>query len=163
LIHYIICIFLKKKYWSYCPVKTRRPVQTVPSRPDPFLIQYLDGTRARSGIYVAVNVCVRADGLRQARMWKSSQSHVCPDCKFSIALNDVGAEVFVGVSLVHCNFTVKDTHCESLHVCCIGTMLELIIINCNMYGLIYNKYILYNGPSNYIHYEVIKLCIINRV
>jgi hypothetical protein len=42
-------------------------------------------------------------------------------------------------------------------------MLELIIINYNMYGLIYNKYILYNGLSNHIRYEVIKLCIINRV
>jgi hypothetical protein len=42
-------------------------------------------------------------------------------------------------------------------------MLELIIINYNMYEFIYNKYILYNGMSNYIHYEVIKLCIINQV
>jgi hypothetical protein len=42
-------------------------------------------------------------------------------------------------------------------------MLELIIINYNMYELICNKYILYNGLSNYIRYEVIKLCIINRV
>jgi hypothetical protein len=42
-------------------------------------------------------------------------------------------------------------------------MLGLIIINYNMYGFICNKYILYNGLSNYIRYEVIKLCIINRV
>jgi hypothetical protein len=38
-------------------------------------------------------------------------------------------------------------------------MLELIIINSNMYGLICNKYILYNGLSNYTRNEVIKLCI----
>jgi predicted ATP-grasp superfamily ATP-dependent carboligase len=38
-------------------------------------------------------------------------------------------------------------------------MLELIIINYNMYELICNKYILYNRLSNYIRYEVIKLCI----
>jgi hypothetical protein len=37
--------------------------------------------------------------------------------------------------------------------------LELIIINYNMYGLICNKYILYNGLSNYTHNEVIKFCI----
>jgi hypothetical protein len=43
------------------------------------------------------------------------------------------------------------------------SMLKLIIINYNMYELIRNKYILYNGLSNYIRYEVIKLCIINRV
>jgi hypothetical protein len=30
-------------------------------------------------------------------------------------------------------------------------VLELIIINYNMYGLIYNKYILYNELSNYIY------------
>jgi hypothetical protein len=42
-------------------------------------------------------------------------------------------------------------------------VLELIIINYNMYGLICNKYILYNGLLNYIRYEVIKLCIINWV
>jgi hypothetical protein len=38
-------------------------------------------------------------------------------------------------------------------------MLELIIINSNMYGLICNKYILYSGLSNYTRNEVIKLCI----
>jgi hypothetical protein len=38
-------------------------------------------------------------------------------------------------------------------------LLELIIINYNMYGLICNKYILYNGLSNYTRNEVIKLCI----
>jgi hypothetical protein len=38
-------------------------------------------------------------------------------------------------------------------------MLKLIIINYNIYGLICNKYILYNGLSNYIRNEVIKLCI----
>jgi hypothetical protein len=38
-------------------------------------------------------------------------------------------------------------------------MLELIIINYNMYGLICNKYILYNGLSNYIYNEVIKFYI----
>jgi hypothetical protein len=38
-------------------------------------------------------------------------------------------------------------------------LLELIIINYNMYGLICNKYILYNGLSNYIRNEVIKFCI----
>jgi hypothetical protein len=37
-------------------------------------------------------------------------------------------------------------------------MLELIIISYNVYGLICNKYILYNGLSNYIRNEVIKLC-----
>jgi hypothetical protein len=42
-------------------------------------------------------------------------------------------------------------------------MLELIIINYNIYGLICNKYILYNCLSNYTRYEMIKLCIINRV
>jgi hypothetical protein len=42
-------------------------------------------------------------------------------------------------------------------------VLELIIINYNMNGLICNKYVLYNRLSNYIRYEVIKLCIINRV
>jgi hypothetical protein len=42
-------------------------------------------------------------------------------------------------------------------------VLELIIINHNMNGLICNKYVLYNRLSNYIRYEVIKLCIINRV
>jgi hypothetical protein len=42
-------------------------------------------------------------------------------------------------------------------------LLELIIINYNIYDLICNKYILYNELSNYIRYEVIKLCIINRV
>jgi hypothetical protein len=41
-------------------------------------------------------------------------------------------------------------------------MLELIIINYNMYGLICNKYILYNRLSNYTRYEVIKFYIINR-
>jgi hypothetical protein len=41
----------------------------------------------------------------------------------------------------------------------VNIMLELIIINYNMYGLIYNEYILYNGLSNYIHNEVIKFCI----
>jgi hypothetical protein len=44
-----------------------------------------------------------------------------------------------------------------------NNMLKLIIINYNMYELIYNKYILYNGLSNYIRYEVIKLYIINRI
>jgi hypothetical protein len=38
-------------------------------------------------------------------------------------------------------------------------VLELIIINYNMYRFIYNKYILYNGLSNYIYNEVIKFCI----
>jgi hypothetical protein len=38
-------------------------------------------------------------------------------------------------------------------------LLELIIINYNMYELICNKYILYNGLSNYIRNEVIKFCI----
>jgi hypothetical protein len=38
-------------------------------------------------------------------------------------------------------------------------LLELIIINNNIYGLICNKYILYNGLSNYTCYEVIKFCI----
>jgi predicted ATP-grasp superfamily ATP-dependent carboligase len=38
-------------------------------------------------------------------------------------------------------------------------LLELIIINYNMYELICNKYILYNGLSNYICNEVIKFCI----
>jgi hypothetical protein len=38
-------------------------------------------------------------------------------------------------------------------------MLELIIIDYNMYGFVCNKYILYNGLSNYIHNEVIKFCI----
>jgi hypothetical protein len=42
-------------------------------------------------------------------------------------------------------------------------VLELIIINYNMYGLICNKYILYNRLSNYTRYEVIKFCIINHV
>jgi hypothetical protein len=32
-----------------------------------------------------------------------------------------------------------------------------------MYGFICNKYILYNGLSNYTRYEVIKFGIINRV
>jgi hypothetical protein len=40
-----------------------------------------------------------------------------------------------------------------------NSMLELIIINYNMYVLICNKYILYNGLSNYTHNEVIKFCI----
>jgi hypothetical protein len=40
-----------------------------------------------------------------------------------------------------------------------GRLLELIIINYNMYELICNKYILYNGLSNYTRNEVIKLCI----
>jgi hypothetical protein len=39
------------------------------------------------------------------------------------------------------------------------SMLELIIINYNVYGLICNKYILYNRLSNYIRNEVIKFCI----
>jgi hypothetical protein len=39
------------------------------------------------------------------------------------------------------------------------SMLELIIIIYNMYGLICNKYILYNGLSNYTRNEVIKFCI----
>jgi hypothetical protein len=38
-------------------------------------------------------------------------------------------------------------------------LLELIIINYNMYGLICNKYILYNGLLNYTLNKVIKLCI----
>jgi hypothetical protein len=38
-------------------------------------------------------------------------------------------------------------------------MLELIIINYNMYELIYNKYILYNELSKYNRNEMIKLCI----
>jgi hypothetical protein len=38
-------------------------------------------------------------------------------------------------------------------------MLELIIINYNMYELICNEYILYNGLSNYTNNEVIKFCI----
>jgi hypothetical protein len=42
---------------------------------------------------------------------------------------------------------------------CVKFLLELIIINYNMYGLICNKYILYNGLSNYTHNEVIKFCI----
>jgi hypothetical protein len=37
--------------------------------------------------------------------------------------------------------------------------LKLIIINYNMYELICNKYILYNGLSNYIRNEVIKFYI----
>jgi hypothetical protein len=37
-------------------------------------------------------------------------------------------------------------------------LLEVIIINYNMYGLICNKYILYNELSNYICNEVIKFC-----
>jgi hypothetical protein len=40
-----------------------------------------------------------------------------------------------------------------------GRLLELIIINYNMYGLICNKYILYNGLPNYTLNEVIKFCI----
>jgi hypothetical protein len=40
-----------------------------------------------------------------------------------------------------------------------GRLLKLIIINYNMYGLICNKYILYNGMSNYTRNEVIKFCI----
>jgi hypothetical protein len=42
-------------------------------------------------------------------------------------------------------------------------LLKLIIINYNLYEFIYNKYILYNGLSNYTCYEVIKLYIINRI
>jgi hypothetical protein len=38
-------------------------------------------------------------------------------------------------------------------------MLKLIIINYNMYGLICNIYILYNGLSYYTRNEVIKFCI----
>jgi hypothetical protein len=38
-------------------------------------------------------------------------------------------------------------------------MLDLIIINLDMYELICNKYILYNGLLNYIHNEVIKFYI----
>jgi hypothetical protein len=38
-------------------------------------------------------------------------------------------------------------------------LLELIIINYNMYELICNKYILYNGLLNYIRNEVIKFYI----
>jgi hypothetical protein len=38
-------------------------------------------------------------------------------------------------------------------------LLELIIINYNMYELLCNKYILYNGLLNYTRNEVIKLCI----
>jgi hypothetical protein len=38
-------------------------------------------------------------------------------------------------------------------------VLELIIINYNMYGLICNKYILYNRLSNYTRNEVIKFYI----
>jgi hypothetical protein len=37
--------------------------------------------------------------------------------------------------------------------------LELIIINYNMYELICNKYILYNGLLNYTRNEVIKFYI----
>jgi hypothetical protein len=43
------------------------------------------------------------------------------------------------------------------------THLFMFRINSNMYELICNKNILYNGLSNYIRYEVIKICIINRV
>jgi hypothetical protein len=39
---------------------------------------------------------------------------------------------------------------------CTQQVLELIIINYNMYGLICNKYILYNELSNYTRNEVIK-------
>jgi hypothetical protein len=47
-----------------------------------------------------------------------------------------------------------------IHMCVhMVILLELIIINYNMYELIYNKYILYNGLSNYTRYEVIKFCI----
>jgi hypothetical protein len=42
---------------------------------------------------------------------------------------------------------------------CSEQLLKLIIINYDMYELIYNKYILYNGLSNYIRNEVIKFCI----
>jgi hypothetical protein len=38
-------------------------------------------------------------------------------------------------------------------------LLELIIINYNMYELICKKYILYNGLTNYTRNEVIKFCI----
>jgi hypothetical protein len=39
------------------------------------------------------------------------------------------------------------------------SMLKLIIINYNMYELICNKYILYNGLSNYTRNEMNKFCI----
>jgi hypothetical protein len=42
---------------------------------------------------------------------------------------------------------------------CSEQLLKLIIINYDMYELIYNKYILYNGLSNYIRNEVIKFYI----
>jgi hypothetical protein len=48
---------------------------------------------------------------------------------------------------------ISDTYSPS------GRLLEWIIINYNMYGLICNKYILYNELSNYIRNEVIKFCI----
>jgi hypothetical protein len=56
------------------------------------------------------------------------------------------------VSMYQINFMFKPTYFMLKG-------LKLIIINYNMYGFIYNKYILYNGLSNYIRNKVIKLCI----
>jgi hypothetical protein len=51
-------------------------------------------------------------------------------------------------------------HVFIIHIqTCNFAVLELIIINYNMYRLICNKYILYNGLSNYIRNKVIKLYI----
>jgi hypothetical protein len=62
---------------------------------------------------------------------------------------------------IRCNLILTGKHdvAEVTKLQYIFWPLELIIINYNIYGLICNKYILYNGLSNYIHNEVIKFYI----
>jgi hypothetical protein len=55
--------------------------------------------------------------------------------------------------------TERGNQCLETYLRSMILVLELIIINYNMYELICNEYILYNGLSNYTHNEVIKLCI----
>jgi hypothetical protein len=50
-------------------------------------------------------------------------------------------------------------YASSANIHLANDVLKLIIINYNMYEFICTKYILYNGLSNYIRNEVIKLCI----
>jgi hypothetical protein len=56
-------------------------------------------------------------------------------------------------------FSFQENSNESRNIVKKNKVLELIIINYNMYRLICNKYILYNGLSNYIRNEVIKFYI----
>jgi hypothetical protein len=64
----------------------------------------------------------------------------------------------ISIVLLHGIFQTQNTfsYFDSATILQLVILLELIIINYNMYEFICNKY---NGPSNYIRNEVIKFCI----